>query len=245
MKILGIDFSYSSAGLTLFENGEYRHFVLVNKAVFSRSKTKTLDDIFKDSKLLSTLKDYNIVLKMVDREPISIPAKVIKDKETKKKIQNPEHRWDSISEWYRKHHMQSREWSQALMEIIDSMELLPGDKIIIENYDFGKRGSTDNIVQMVEHTYALKQRIFEKYPEVDFYLASSTEIKKIAGSGNFTKYDMYTSFIKEDVKSSLLKFLKNEDKKLYIKGEDTILSPVNDIVDSYFAVKYLQDKNLK
>ena len=245
MKILGIDFSYSSAGLTLYEDEEYKHSALVNKAVFSRSKTKTLDDIFKDSKLLSTLKDYNITLKMVDREPISIPPKVIKYKETKKKIQNPAHRWDSISEWHRKHHLQSREWSQALMEIIDSMGLLPGDKIILENYDFGKRGSTDNIVQMVEHTYALKQRIFEKYPEVDFYLASSTEIKKIAGSGNFTKYDMYISFIKEDIKSSLLEFLKNEDKKLFIKGEDIILSPVNDIVDSYFAVKYLQDKNLK
>lgn len=242
MKILGIDFSYSSAGLTLYDNLEYKHFALVNKAVFSRSKTKSLDDVFKDSKLLSTLKDYNITLKMIDREPISIPPKVIKDKETKKKIQNPAHKWDSISEWHRKHHSQSREWSLALMEIIDSMELLPEDKIIIENYDFGKRGSTDNIVQMVEHTYALKQRIFEKYPETEFFLASSTEIKKTAGNGNFTKYDMYTSFIKEDVKSSLLKFLKNEDKKLYIKGEDTILSPVNDIVDSYFAVKYLQDK---
>lgn len=242
MKILGIDFSYSSTGLTLYEDEEYKHFALVNKAVFSRSKTKSLDDVFKDSKLLSTLKDYNVSLKMVDREPISIPPKTIKDKETKKKIQNPAHKWDSISEWHRKHHAQSREWSEALMEIIDSMELLPGDKIILENYDFGKRGSTDNIVQMVEHTYALKQRIFEKYPEVDFYLASSTEIKKIAGSGNFTKYDMYTSFIKEDIKSSLLEFLKNEDKKLFIKGEDIILSPVNDIVDSYFAVKYLQDK---
>jgi hypothetical protein len=242
MKILGIDFSYSSAGLTLYDNLEYKHFALVNKAVFSRSKTKTLNDIFKDSKLLSTLKDYNVVLKLVDREPISIPPKIIKDKETKKKIQNPAHKWDSISEWHRKHHSQSRQWSQTLMEIIDSMELLPGDKIILENYDFGKRGSTDNIVQMVEHTYALKQRIFEKYPEVDFYLASSTEIKKIAGSGNYTKYDMYTSFIKEDVKSSLLEFLKNEDEKLYIKNEDIILSPVNDIVDSYFAVKYLQDK---
>lgn len=242
MKILGIDFSYSSAGLTLYEDGEYKHFALVNKAVFSRSKTKSLDDIFKDSKLLSTLKDYNITLKMIDREPISIPPKVIKDKETKKKIQNPAHRWDSISEWHRKHHMQSREWSLALIEIIDSMELLPEDKIIIENYDFGKRGSTDNIVQMVEHTYALKQRIFEKYAETEFFLTSSTEIKKIAGSGNFTKYDMYTSFIKEDIKSQLLQFLKNEDKKLFIKGEDTILSPVNDIVDSYFAVKYLQDK---
>ena len=242
MKILGIDFSYSSAGLTLYDNLEYRHFALVNKTVFSRSKTKTLDDIFKDSKLLSILKDYNITLKMVDREPISIPPKVIKDKETKKKIQNPAHKWDSISEWHRKHHQQSREWSQALMEIIDSMGLLPGDKIILENYDFGKRGSTDNIIQMVEHTYALKQRIFEKYPDVEFFLASSTEIKKIAGSGNFTKYDMYTSFIKEDIKSSLLEFLKNEDRKLYIKNEDIILSPVNDIVDSYFAVKYLQDK---
>ena len=242
MKILGIDFSYSSAGLTLYVDKEYKHFALVNKAVFSRSKTKTLDDIFKDSSLLTTLKDYNVILKLVDREPISIPPKTIKDKETKKKIQNPAHRWDSISEWHRKHHTQSREWSQALMEIIDSMELLPGDKIILENYDFGKRGSTDNIVQMVEHTYALKQRIFEKYPDVDFFLASSTEIKKIAGSGNYTKYDMYTSFIKEDIKSSLLEFLKNEDKKLYIKNEDTILSPVNDIVDSYFAVKYLQDK---
>lgn len=242
MKILGIDFSYSSAGLTLYSGVEYKHFALVNKAVFSRSKTKTLDDVFKDSKLLSILKEYNIFLKLVDREPISIPPKIIKDRETKKKIQNPAHKWDNISEWHRIHHQQSREWSQALMEIIDSMELLPGDKIILENYDFGKRGSTDNIVQMVEHTYALKQRIFEKYPEVEFFLASSTEIKKIAGSGNFTKYDMYTSFIKEDVKSSLLKFLKNEDEKLYIKGEDTILSPVNDIVDSYFAVKYLQDK---
>lgn len=242
MKILGIDFSYSSAGLTLFNGIEYKHFALVNKAVFSRSKTKTLDDVFKDSPLLITLQRYGIFLKLVDREPISIPPKVIKDKETKKKIQNPAHKWDSISEWHRKHHTQSREWSQALMEIIDSMGLLPGDKIILENYDFGKRGSTDNIVQMVEHTYALKQRIFEKYPDVDFYLASSTEIKKIAGSGNYTKYDMYTSFIKEDIKSSLLEFLKYEDRKLYIKGEDIILSPVNDIVDSYFAVKYLHDK---
>lgn len=241
MKILGIDFSYSSAGLTLYEDGKYKHFALVNKAIFSRSK-KSTEDVVKDSSLLSTLLRYDVFLKMIDREPISIPPKTIKDKKTKKKIANPDYRWDSISDWHLKHHMQSREWSGTLMDIIDSMGLSAEDKIIIENYDFGKRGSTDNIVQMVEHTYALKQRLIEKYPDVKFFLASSGEIKKKAGSGNFTKYDMYKAFKEEVVNSSLLDFIKNEDEKLYKKGDDIILSPVNDIIDSYFAVRYLQEK---
>lgn len=242
MKILGIDFSYSAVGMTLYSAGTYSHCTLVNKAVFSKSKLKSLDSILHDTPLLKALQEHGVQVTMIDREPTSIPPKTIKDKTTKKKIANPEWHWNSISDWHKLHHAQTRTWSSALLTIIKGMNLAPGDSIILENYDFGQRGATDNIIQMVEHTYALKQQLLEQYPEVNFYLASSSEIKKVAGSGNYNKYDMYQAFLQETTNSSMLEFLRSTPTTLSIKNSQVVLSPVNDIIDSYYAVRYLLSK---
>lgn len=242
MKILGIDFSYSAVGMTLFLAGSYSHYALVNKAVFSKSKLKSLDSILQDTPLLKSLQEHGVQVTMIDRDPISIPPKTIKDKTTKKKVANPEWHWNSISDWHRVHHAQTRTWSLALLSIIKGMNLAPGDSIILENYDFGQRGTTDNIIQMVEHTYALKQQLLEHYPNINFYLASSSEIKKIAGSGNYNKYDMYQAFLQETTNSSMLEFLRSTPTTLSVKNSQVVLSPVNDVIDSYYAVRYLLSK---
>lgn len=99
-------------------------------------------------------------------------------------------------------------------------------KVFLEGYSFGSTGKVFNIA---ENTAILKYNLWEEYIDID--IIAPTQIKKFAsGSGNASKEKMYEAFVEEhgdlDLRSKLTPRSTN------------VISPVNDIVDAYYILKY-------
>lgn len=98
-------------------------------------------------------------------------------------------------------------------------------KIYIEDYSFGSTGRVFHIAENAGH---LKYKLWEvgyRYETV-----APSVIKKYAtGKGNADKQKMYDAFLSE-TGIDLIKF--------YSPKNETLGSPVTDIVDSYYIAKY-------
>lgn len=98
-------------------------------------------------------------------------------------------------------------------------------KIYIEDYSFGSTGRVFHIAENAGH---LKYKLWEvgyRYETV-----APSVIKKYAtGKGNADKQKMYDAFLNE-TGIDLIKF--------YSPKNETLSSPVTDIVDSYYIAKY-------
>ncbi len=101
--------------------------------------------------------------------------------------------------------------------------------ILLESYAFGGSGKVFNIA---ENTGILKHKLLKS--KIKFDIVPPTVIKKFAsGKGNADKAKMYECFVKE-TQLDLLQELE------YTKKD--INSPISDIADSYFLVKYLFER---
>ena len=99
-------------------------------------------------------------------------------------------------------------------------------QVYLEGYSFGSTGRVFNIA---ENTAILKYNLWEEYIGVE--IIAPTQIKKFAtGSGNASKEKMYEAFIEEygdiDLRAKLTPRSTNA------------ISPLNDIVDAYYILKY-------
>lgn len=105
----------------------------------------------------------------------------------------------------------------AMNEVYDS------DFIVLEGYAMGAKGL---VFHIGENTGLLKNRLW--YFQKKFQSIAPTTIKKFAtGKGNAKKENMYDSFFSETSVDLLTAFsLKKPD------------SPINDIVDAFYAAKY-------
>lgn len=101
-------------------------------------------------------------------------------------------------------------------------------QIIIEDYSMGSKG---RIFHIAENTAFLKYKLYKN--DKNFITLPPTMLKKYAsGKGNSDKDIMYACFEKE-TKCNLKKIFQT-------KGEKTA-SPITDIVDSYYLLKYLNN----
>lgn len=104
------------------------------------------------------------------------------------------------------------------------------DKIILEDYSMGSRGK---VFHIAENTAFLKYKLYSN--RKDFITLAPTSLKKYAtGKGNSDKNIMYSFFKKESNTPDL--------KKLFNTKGENITSPISDIVDSFYLVKYLNNK---
>lgn len=96
----------------------------------------------------------------------------------------------------------------------------------IEDYALGARGK---VFEIAENTGLLKYKLYSQ--KIPFSLFAPTTIKKFAtGKGNADKNKMYEAWMKET----------NYDiQKILTPNRTKLGSPVSDIVDSYFILKYL------
>ena len=96
----------------------------------------------------------------------------------------------------------------------------------LEDYALGARGK---VFEIAENTGMLKFKLFKE--NIPTKLFAPTTIKKFAtGKGNSDKTKMYESWMKET----------NYDiQKILTPNRTKLGSPVSDIVDSYFILKYL------
>lgn len=103
------------------------------------------------------------------------------------------------------------------------------DCIILEDYSMGSKGK---VFHIAENTAFLKYKLYTNNKK--FITLAPTSLKKYAtGKGNSDKNIMYSFYEKEKNNIDL--------KKLFnIKGEK-ITSPISDIVDSFYLLKYLNN----
>lgn len=111
-----------------------------------------------------------------------------------------------------------------------AMKYLRGvDQVCIEGYAFGAKGK---VFHIAENTGILKYKIFQA--QIPLEVAQPSAVKKLAtGKGNATKDDMHAAFYKE-TGTDLLFFMT--------PGKKECISPVSDVVDSYYVCKYLFER---
>lgn len=113
-----------------------------------------------------------------------------------------------------------------------AMRYLTGlEQVCIEGYAYGGKGK---VFHIAENTGILKYKIYQL--QIPLEIAPPSQIKKMAtGKGNATKEDMHDAFLKE-TKVNLIKTVTPD--------REDVISPVGDIVDSYYVCKYLYLKIL-
>ena len=104
--------------------------------------------------------------------------------------------------------------------------LLKSNVIIIEDYAFAAKGK---VFHIAENTEVLQYNLWKNGK--DYAKIAPTTLKRWAtGKGTATKEIMYESYLK----------IPENPELRYISGSKSkkILSPISDIVDSYFLCKY-------
>jgi hypothetical protein len=111
-----------------------------------------------------------------------------------------------------------------------AMKYLRGiDQICIEGYAFAAKGK---VFHIAENTGILKYKIFQTQTPLE--IAQPSAVKKLAtGKGNATKDEMHAAFHQETGINLIFH---------YTPGRKECVSPVSDIVDSYYVCKYLYEK---
>lgn len=124
-----------------------------------------------------------------------------------------EERYDNIASWV----------MRALSNQDTAFGLNAINHVTIEDYAMGAKG---RVFHIGENGGALKMRLYKN--RLSYSTISPSEVKKFAtGKGNANKEAMYEAFV------DTYKYYQLKD----ILGQDTLDSPVTDIVDAYYICK--------
>jgi len=156
-----------------------------------------------------------------------------------------------LSGWEKLHIQNCLIYNKELKEFICKNILKTNKNILIfENYSYS--ANSDTLIQLVENTMSLKLYLLNSdyFSVENIFLVTGPQIKMLAGKGNFDKYDMLKAFINTDDDSAkntkFYKFVKdNVDKLITPKiknGKEIfeVLTPIDDIIDSFWINKYFQ-----
>jgi hypothetical protein len=243
--LIGIDLSLDSPGFTFNYDGEIKHLSLVNRMLFSVSKKsndKVMESILNLNPHISDLlKIKCLKIKFHTRYPVKSVDKKIKDKKLKFK---------EFSRWQRDHYLMTSDLSKyfclSLKEFIDAN--YPNVKkedtfVCIEHYSPSSK--SDNLIQIVELSYPIKNFIINQIcPLENFYPVPISSVKMMTGNGNALKIDMFNYFVKKDTfEYSFKKYVMDNEKNLikHLKNKLEPLKPIDDIIDSYFIMRYLEN----
>lgn len=117
---------------------------------------------------------------------------------------------------------QMKDW---VLEIIGEHEI---DLLIIEGYAMQAKGK---VFDIAENTGIMKYGIYKNNVIKDYITPAPTAMKKFkTGKGNATKEILYDLFLAETGKDLIIENFPTKATK--------ILSPVSDIVDSYFLAQF-------
>lgn len=235
--IISIDYSLESTGITFYDSVDSKYLFVS----FINTAEKQVKDRLK---LLYNVDDLIII--PYKREKIA-------------SVKNT-----SLQDWSRKHIGNCVSYNNILF---DNLKKILSEKfkkfkkediaVVLENYSYGS--FSDNLIQIVENTMSLKYNLINNdLVEIEnFYIFPAPTIKKHAGGGNFDKFQMLEKFFENSLKEEPLKmnkfliFLK-ENKESFIKEKtkkgniyNEILSPISDIVDSYWLTNYFLERFLK
>lgn len=225
MVYVSIDFSLNSSGITIFHNGKYHFLSYYNAVKMSKSYASMID-------LLSTADNFHI--STYKRSPISAPN----------------NRGDGLYGWEREHISNCLYYGHDMVRfIIEVMRKVCGGYqssevvVILENYSYSSQSNT--LIQMVENTMMLKYELMQHFNINNFYVIPAPRVKSFVGKGSFDKYDMLQAMMNENHTDNQFIKIVSENRDMFIKpkmkkGKEMfeVLSPVQDIVDSYWMLRY-------
>ena len=109
-------------------------------------------------------------------------------------------------------------------QVIQLLKKQSVSQVQLEGYSMNSKSS--RIFQIGENTGILKKKLKDNF--FPFYVIAPTSIKKFAtGKGNSNKEEMVSAFVNE-INFDIFETL----------SQNTIKKPLEDIVDSYFILKY-------
>lgn len=138
------------------------------------------------------------------------------------------------------------------MKILDAKELcqnvikIMADRgvthVAFEGHSFNSKGNS--LLELVSYQFLLRNLVntFLSIDESRMFFYSPITVKSFAGGAKFKKKDMLDAFIKSDdpilVENEVYKIVSSSVDKI-LKGED-VIKPVDDIIDSYWIMKKLE-----
>lgn len=217
MKFIGIDFSLTSTGITIIDGNSIKHASFINRYCWSKAADFDIDKI--DQRKLKGLEGLDTCV-IYDRRANSVNKKA-KDK------------FLELHRWHDEHIKGCEEMKKAIFDNYLSDILEKDDIVCIEHYI--TKGGGNQTIQIIEATMRIKQAISEVTSNI--YPVPAPTLKMFAGKGNFTKEQMFDAYVREDIDH---KYRDNceKNKGLLVKNPKTLVKPVDDVIDSYFAAKY-------
>lgn len=232
---ISIDFSLESTGVTFYDGIKYHFLSFINSV---EKQTKERINLLK-----SSLKNpSDLTIKTFERNSILA-------------VKN---RTDGLYGWEKEHMTNVTFYGNLLANEIRSIikkhyesYSVENTTILIENYSYSSM--SDTLIQLVENTMSLKKELFgKKICKIEnFYCIPAPRVKQYVGKGNYDKFQMTDAFvknIKDDIilkSSNFFSFLCDNLKDHFIKERIKkgnqffeILSPISDIVDSYWILSY-------
>lgn len=229
---IAIDYSLESVGVTMFDVEKKQYHFL------SYLNTKKPATASRAAMLLG-IDDLTVV--EYQRDPIA----TVKSRE------------DGLFGWEQQHMTNVLHYNAELINSINqvSLQLIPDLHrkevcVLIENYSYSSQ--SDTLIQLVENTMEVKHHLLTSTCNMEnFYCIPAPRVKLYVGKGNYDKYDMTTAFLNnvrnDDYipKSSFYQYLLQNFHKHYLKERikkgkqfNEVLSPISDIVDSYWILRY-------
>ena len=229
---VSIDYSLESVGITLFDVEKKKYHFLSYLNTKKKATANRAD-------LLSNVSDLSVI--QYQRDPIA----TVKSRE------------DGLFGWERQHMTNVLHYNSELVNYIKILvlRLYPDIKkneicVLIENYSYSSQ--SDTLIQLVENTMEVKHHVLTTICCVEnFYCIPAPRVKLYVGKGNYDKYDMTTAFlnnVRDDdyiLDSPFYKFLLDNFTISFLKERikkgkqfNEVLSPISDIIDSYWILRY-------
>ena len=229
---VSIDYSLESVGVTLFDIKKKKYHFLSYLNTKKKATANRAD-------LLADINDLSVI--QYQRDPIA----TVKSRE------------DGLFGWERQHMTNVLHYNSELVNNIKALvlRLYPDIKkseicVLIENYSYSSQ--SDTLIQIVENTMEVKHYVLTTICHVEnFYCIPAPRVKLYVGKGNYDKYDMTTAFlnnVRDDdyiLNSSFYKFLLDNFTTSFLKERikkgkqfNEVLSPISDIIDSYWILRY-------
>lgn len=252
--LVSIDYSYSSTGLCFLdmESGKPLFASYLNR--WSITSAKDFDSATYGSKnemVGSLQKIDDLILRFGDREPMKLPIKKKKSKKQTVAFNS------DLTRYNRELITQTQDWSDAVARFIWEIltEKFPKHQPIFSLETYSMASETSNLIQMVAYTEPLKTKLMGNFGLDSLHFVTGPEIKMLAGSGNYTKHDMYEAFKRDTSLASSAfwghvhsspHFIIKETTKINAKTgakipKLEIRKPYEDLIDSWFGAKLLRE----
>lgn len=232
--IIGVDLSLNSTGFCLFDEKtqKYQFLANINRAAFTgRTITPSLEELIEIDKT-------ELLQGLIDLPDFSLDSHLRPVGQGDNFIEIGQMRLRNVKLLSASHFRTLAE-SEFLKARLDDITA-----ISIEDYSVAK--ITDALVVTIETSSYLKQHYLLSLINGNtekFYTIPGPKLKMLAGNGGYNKLQMLMEFVdlKEEgiYNTPFHKFCRENLGKIVRKAN--VASPVNDVIDAFWAVKYTKD----